>query len=90
MRVELALFEGDTLLERGEVVVSATQQVDSFELFRASHRLGPEAVDIILDAFADHMEVKRSTLSMPVHESGDWESIDLGKYTLAFWCHLDA
>ena len=90
MRVELALFDGDTLLERCEIVVSATQQVDTFQLYRATHQLGREDADIVLDEFANHIELKRSALRMPIHESSDWESIELDKYTLAFWCHLDA
>jgi hypothetical protein len=90
VRVELALFDGDTLLERSAIVVTATQQADSFRLFRAGHKLGLEFADIILDDFADHLDLKKSTLRVPVHESTDWESIEIGRYTLAFWCHLDA
>jgi hypothetical protein len=29
-------------------------------------------------------------LHMPIHESDDWETIELENYTFAFWCHLDA
>lgn len=90
MRVELALFDGDALLERSAIVVTINQQVDSFRLFRAWHRLGVESADIILDNFAEHIDLKKSTLRMPVHESNDWESIEIGRYTVAFWCHLDA
>jgi hypothetical protein len=91
VRVELALFDGDTLLERSAIDVTTTQQADSFRLFRVGHKLGVgEVADIILDDFADHLDLKKSTLRMPVHESNDWESIEIGKYTLAFWCHLDA
>ena len=91
MRVELALFDGDTLLERSAIVVTANQQADSFRLFRVGHKLGlGEVADLILDDFADHLDLKKSTLRMPVHESTDWESIEIGRYTLAFWCHLDA
>ena len=53
------------------------------------HKLGDEAADIVLDEFAESIELKHSTLLMPVHESADWESIELGKYTLAFWCRLN-
>jgi hypothetical protein len=90
MRVELALFDGDTLLDRREIVVEVTQQIESFPLFRVSHKLGTEAADIVLDGFADGIELMRSTVLMPIHESSDWESIELGKYTLAFWCRLTA
>lgn len=90
MRVQLALFDGDALLERTEIVVGTSERVDAFRLFRASHRLGSEAADIVLDNFAAQVELKSAKLHMPIHESDDWESIQLEKYTLAFRCHLDA
>jgi hypothetical protein len=90
MRVQLALFDGDVLLERMEIVVSASERVDNFRLVRATHKLGTEAADIVLDNFAEPVALRSAKLHMPVHESGDWESIQLEKYTLAFWCHLDA
>lgn len=89
MRVELALFDGDTLLDRGEIVVTATEQTETLTLFRVSHKLRDGTADVVLDDFADRIELKRSTLLMPVHESSDWESVELGKYTLVFWCRTD-
>ena len=90
MRVEIALFDGDTLMERGEIAVTSTRRVNSFQLYKATHKLDREAADIVLDDFASHVELKKSTLRMPIHESTDWETIELDRYTLAFWCHLDA
>lgn len=90
MRVELALFDGDALLERGELVVSATPQVTCFGLFQVSHRLDPEAAYVVLESFAAQLKLKKCTLTMPLHESEDWESIELDRYTLAFWCRIDA
>ena len=90
MRVELGLFDGDTLLDRREIVVGATRQTESFPLYRASHKLGQDEADIVLDCFAEDIDLKRCTLSMPIHESSDWESVEIGKYTLAFWCRLNA
>ena len=90
MRVQLALFDGDALLERMEIVVGASEGVDAFRLFRATHKLGAEAADIVLDNFAEQVALKRAKLHMPIHKSNDRESIQLEKYTLAFWCHLDA
>lgn len=89
MRVELALFHGDDLLERGQIDVSVPAGVSSFRLFRASHRLAAGVADIVLDGFAEGIALKRVSLDMPVHESEDWESIELDKYTLAFWCRLN-
>lgn len=89
MRVDLALFDGDTLLERQEILVTSTPKVERFGLFRASYKLGPDAAEVVLDDFASRVEVKHSTLTIPVHESSNWESIELDRYTLAFWCRLD-
>ena len=89
MRVELALFDGDELLDRGELRVGSSELVTSFALFQATHQLGPDAADIVLANFPAHLDLKTITLDMPIHESADWESIDLGRYTLAFWCRLD-
>ncbi len=89
MRVEMAFLDGDTLLDRLEIAVSQSEQVDSFALFRVRHKLGEEAAEIVLYDFAEGIDVKRSMLTMPIHESGDWESIEIAKYTLAFWCRLD-
>jgi len=89
MRVDLALFENDELLARNEIRVGAEQIISRFPLFQAAHRLGEDAADIVLSEFPAHIDLKRITLDMPIHESADWESMDLGRYTLAFWCRLD-
>jgi len=90
MRVDLALFQGDDLLDRGEITVSPEQRTDSFNLFQAHHQLAGDAADIVLDRFSDSVGLKRVTLDMPVHESEDWESVELGKFTVAFWCRAEA
>lgn len=90
MRVELALIDGDNLLGRAEVVIGLDLRVDTFSVFRATHILGREAAGIVLDNFDRRVALKNSDLHIPIHESNDWESIKLERYTLAFWCHLDA
>jgi hypothetical protein len=90
MRVDLALFDGDELLSRNEFRVGAAELVSTFPLFHATHKLGQETADIVLSNFPAHVDLKTVSLDMPIHESSDWESIDLGRYTLAFWCRLDA
>ena len=90
IRIQLALFDGDALLERTEIVVGASERVDDFRHFRASHKLGAEAAEIVLDNFAEQVALKNAKLHMPIHESDDWESIQRETYTLAFWCYLDA
>lgn len=90
MRVDLALFEGDDLLDRGEIMISGEQTTDSFNLFQAHHRLAGDAAAIVLDRFSDSVDLKRVALDMPVHESEDWESLELGQFTVAFWCRAEA
>ena len=90
MRVDLALFQDDDLLDRGEIVVGAEQRTDIFNLFQAHHQLAGDAADIVLDRFSDSVGLNRVTLDMPVHESEDWESIELGKFTVAFRCRVEA
>ncbi|KAF1710653.1 hypothetical protein CSC70_08365 [Pseudoxanthomonas kalamensis DSM 18571] len=90
MRVDLGLFEGDTLLDRGVIHVGPDKVTDTFKHFRATHSLGSGAAEILLADFSSHVGLKTISLDMPIHESTDWESIDLDKYTVAFWCRLDA
>jgi hypothetical protein len=43
----------------------------------------------VLSNFDPSIKLKTVNLDMPVHESTDWESIDLAGYTLGFRCSLD-
>ena len=89
MRVEFALFRGDDLLSRDEFHIGAAPTSEMLSLYQADHRLGQDAAEIVLSGFPEHTGLKRMTLDMPIHESRDWESTDIGGYTLAFWCRLD-
>lgn len=89
MQVDLALFEGDILLDRGAIRVVPSERVDMFSHFRITHRLGAQNADVSLSDFASHIGLVKSTLVIPIHTSTDWESIDLGDYTLGFRCKLD-
>jgi hypothetical protein len=90
MHVDLALFDGDTLLDRGAIRIGPSEAVDSFSHFRVTHRLGADAADVVLSDFSSQIGLVKSTLDLPIHESADWESIVLDRYTLAFRCKLDA
>jgi hypothetical protein len=90
MRVELALFDDATLLERGEVRVGSETRCQHWTLFCVSHRLGGDAAEVVLSSFSPDIKLKTVKLDMPIHQSSDWESIDLAGYTLAFRCSLDA
>ena len=89
MTVDLALFEGDILLDRGVIRIGVLQTVDTFSHFRITHRLGNDAADVVISDFSSHIALVKTTLDMPIHQSEDWESIDLSRYTLAFRCRLD-
>ncbi len=90
MHVELALFDGDELLERGSIYVDAESSCVHFTHFHIAHRLEGDAAKLVLSSFSPRVNLKTVTLDMPVHESTDWESIDLGGFTLAFRCSLTA
>ena len=90
MRVELALLFNDKLLGRGSVAVTPIERTDDLGMFKVSHTLLEESAKIVLSDFAEGIALRTSTLDMPIHESGDWESIDLAGYTLAFRCRLHA
>ena len=90
MDVELALFDGDKLLERKVIRVSPNMASDAFDMFSVHHQLHTESAKLILDNFAETITLNRAELDMPIHESDDWETIDLSGYTLAFWCRVNA
>ncbi|MBS0394805.1 MAG: hypothetical protein JSR54_09270 [Proteobacteria bacterium] len=90
MLVEFGLFDEDKLLERGAVLVSTKAQCSHLALFRVAYQLQGEVAKIVLSHFAPAVEAKTASLDMPVHQSSDWESIALGKYTFAFRCSLNA
>jgi hypothetical protein len=90
MRIELALFDGDSLLERGVIRVAQESSCDHLKLFHVGHRLDNGAARVVLSNFAPGIKLEKAHLDVPVHQSTDWESIDLAGYTLAFRCSLDA
>lgn len=90
MHVDLALFQGDELLERAKIMVGVERRSDSFRLFQVHHQILGDAADVVLDSFSGPVDLKRVALTMPIHESQDWESIALGKFTLAFRCRVNA
>ena len=74
----------------GVIRVAEESRCDHLRLFHVAHRLGNGAAQVLLSNFAPSIKLKKANLDMPVHQSVDWESIDLGGYTLAFRCSLDA
>lgn len=92
MRVDLVLFDGAILLDRGVLLIGPSETIDSFSCFRITHRLGTDAADVVLSDFVSPIRLTNVKLDMPIHESSDWESIKLNfdNYIIAFWCRLDA
>jgi hypothetical protein len=90
MLVEFALFDDDTLLERSAIRISREAQCAHLTQFHVAHQLCGDSAKIVLSNFAPNVALKAVNLDMPVHQSSDWESIGLDKYTFAFRCSLDA
>jgi hypothetical protein len=89
MRVQFALFDGDALLERGEISVTGEAQCSHLTLFHVGYQLQGDIAKIVLSNFAPSIGLNTANLDMPVHQSSDWESIDLATHTFAFRCSLD-
>ena len=90
MRVELGLFEGDSLLFQGEINVTENEYEEENEIIKLKHKLINDEAIIELRIFNDGEQIIKSALNMPLHESEDWESIELANFTLAFKCKLNA
>jgi DNA primase len=90
MLVEFALFDQDTFLERSAIRVTTEAQCAHLDLLHVAHQLRGDAAKIVLSSFAPAIGLKTVNLHVPVHQSADWESIELAKYTFAFRCSLDA
>jgi hypothetical protein len=89
MQIEMALFDGDELIERGAVDVRVESGCNHLQHFRIAHRLDGDAATVVLSGFSPRIKLRTVTLDVPVHQSTDWESIDLAGYTLAFRCSVD-
>lgn len=90
MLVEFALFDNDALLERSAVRVCADAQCSHLVLFHVAHQLRGDVAKLVLSNFSPTLGLNTVNLDMPVHESADWESIELAKYTFAFRCSIAA
>lgn len=90
MHVELALFDGDVLIERGSIDVRKEASCDHLQNFHIAHRLDTDAANVVLSNFSSGINLKTVTLNMPIHQSDDWESIALASFSLAFRCSLEA
>lgn len=90
MLIEIGLFLGDKLLEKGAIRVTEEEAVDESEIISLYHHLVDDIAKIELRVFDNGVQKLKSNLEMPIHESEDWESIELAEYTFAFKCRLNA
>jgi len=90
VRVELGIFESDNLLFQGEITITEEEYEEENEIIRLKHQLINNEAIIELRIFDGGVQVIKSSLNMPIHESDDWESIELVDFTLAFKCKLNA
>ena len=89
MRVDYGIFKGDALLHRGFLVITSQKNIESSKDFKIRHRILNNTAELIVELFHDGERLTKSTLNMPIHESEDWESIELAQFTFAFKCTLD-
>lgn len=90
MLIDIGLFQGDELLQQGKIKVTEQEQHDENEVISLKHQLIENIARIELRVFDNGEQQIKSNLDMPVHQSDDWESIELAQYTLAFRCTLNA
>jgi len=92
MHVDFAFFDGDSLLLRGFFHCVASPRTEEFtgadsHEFRVTYRLEERACPVEIEC-RQHGKVRyTAALRMGVHDSEDWEAIDLGNsHTFAFRC----
>jgi len=95
LHIELGFFAGDVLLARG--CITCRQHEETAELEGAGGlqwtmktRFEEPASPVEIDCERDGKRLYRAALRVGVHDSEDWESINLADiHTLAFRCRVD-
>tara|TARA_R110000823_G_C15902677_1_gene497084 strand:- start:102 stop:374 length:273 start_codon:yes stop_codon:yes gene_type:complete len=90
MLIDIGLFLGNQLLQQGKIKVTEKETIDESDVISLKHQLIEDIARLELRVFENGDQQMKSTLDVPVHQSGDWESIELANYTLAFRCSLNA
>ncbi len=92
MRVELAFFDGDTLLTRGEIQCGVEPNKSCFHskqghTFLVNYQFEEPACPVEIECIIDDAVKYRAALRVGVHNSEDWEVISLGNiHDLGFKC----
>lgn len=91
IRVEMAFFDGDTLLTRANVLVHSIEDqctvlADRGDRFEITYQFEEPASQLFIEYFdRDGNPAGRSAMRMGVHNSDDWEAIELATpYQLCF------
>ena len=96
MCIELGFFEGDALLVRGRIICKEREASTDLHgagghVWTLKARYVEPASPVELECRRDGVRLYCAALQVGVHESDDWESIDLADiHTLAFRCRVDA
>ena len=93
--IELAFFEEDDLLCRGNVRCGKVKAIDHFEgvgghhhQFEVSSRFEEPASPVEIVCRRDGKQLYKAAIRVGVHTSNDWEYVNLGNiHTLGFRCH---
>jgi hypothetical protein len=94
MLINLAFFDGDNLLCQGSIQCDVNDSTDVFESgeghrFEIQHRFDEPACPVSIQCNFNGNGLYNVALQVGVHNSDDWESIDLGNiHTLGFRCHV--
>jgi len=88
--IEIGLFQGDELLQRGKIKVAELEQLEENDQISLKYQLIENSARIELRIFDNGVQQIKASLDMTIHQSDDWESIELAQYTLAFRCNLNA
>jgi hypothetical protein len=93
LKVDFALFSGDELKHRGILQIDKERAQVNFDGFlKFEHELLDDHALIVLEIYEQSIlgfagnRLLKSTLNMPIHLSGDWETIELTEFTFAFRC----
>ncbi len=90
MLIDIGLFQGDELLQQRKINVTDREQFEKNEQLLLKHQLVGNEARIEVRILDNGVQQIKSNLDMPVHQSEDWESIELAQYTFAFRCNLNA
>jgi hypothetical protein len=93
MLIEMVLFDGDQLIVRGEIkcgrdVSSTTLESQQGLRFDITFQFEEPACPVSITCLLAGKQLYRAALRVGVHDSEDWESLELGEnHVLAFRCY---